>query len=62
MNEIIKNLKEQATEDIMGVPVLDADLFAELVVKECIETIGTFENTTSHEEQMNMLRNHFGVE
>lgn len=61
MNNVIKQLKEQATEDILEVPVLNADLFAMLIVNECIETIGTFENTTSHEEQMTMLKNHFGV-
>lgn len=62
MNNVIEQLKTQATEDIMGVPVLNAELFAKLIVKDCIETIGTFENTTTHEEQMSMLRNHFGVE
>ena len=61
MNKVIEDLKKQATEDILGVKQLDANLFAELIVRECIETIGTFENTTSHKEQMDMLKNHFGV-
>lgn len=62
MNNVIETLKKQATEDILGVPMLNAEMFAKLIVKDCIETICTFENTTSHEEQMIMLRNHFGVE
>lgn len=41
MNSVIKKLKEQATEDIMGVPVLSADLFAELIVQKCISIIET---------------------
>ena len=35
MINVIERLKTQATEDILGVKQLDADLFAELIVKEC---------------------------
>jgi hypothetical protein len=36
--------------------------FAELIVWECVETLGTYENTWTHEEQMTLLKKHFGVE
>lgn len=62
MNTVIEELKKQATEDIMGVPVLNAEIFAELIVKDCIETLGTFENTMTFEEEMSLLKSHFGVE
>ena len=35
MNNVIEDLKKQATEDILGVKQLDANLFAELIVREC---------------------------
>ena len=35
MNNIIKELKEQATEDVLGVPVLNSELFAKLIVQDC---------------------------
>lgn len=35
MNNVIKELKDQATEDILGVKQLNAELFADLIVKEC---------------------------
>ena len=37
MNERIKELINQATDDILGVKVLDKRMFAELIVKECAE-------------------------
>lgn len=59
---VIEKLKQQATEDILGVPVLNANLLATLIVKDCIETLGTFESDWSHERQMVALKTHFGVE
>lgn len=35
MNNVIEKIKAQATEDILGVPVLNAELFAKLIVKDC---------------------------
>jgi hypothetical protein len=37
MNERIQELINQATDDILGVKVLDKRMFAELIVKECAE-------------------------
>lgn len=58
MNDIIKKLKEQATEDIMGVPVLNADLFAELIVRECHHVVFQY---TGPKSALNILE-HFGLE
>lgn len=35
MNSRIQELAQQATQDIMGVPTLDQQKFAELIVWEC---------------------------
>lgn len=35
MNDKYKEFATQATEDILGVPILNQKLFAELMVKEC---------------------------
>lgn len=36
--------------------------FAELIVRECIETLGTYEDHWTHKAQMELLKKHFGVE
>jgi hypothetical protein len=36
MNQHIEHLAQMATQDILGVPVLDQKRFAELIVKECM--------------------------
>ena len=35
MNQRIQELIDQATDDILGVKVLDKHMFAELIVREC---------------------------
>lgn len=63
MNVVIKKLKKQATEDIMGVPVLNAELFAELIVQECAE-IARQQNLEKAERSYMIheaIKEHFGV-
>ena len=36
MNSRLQQLADQATEDILGVPVLNQKQFAELIVQECV--------------------------
>ena len=36
MNARLQQLADQATEDILGMPVLDPERFAQLILKECI--------------------------
>lgn len=59
MNERIKQLAEQATDDILGVKVLDKDRFARLIVEECIEVVG---KNTASPNGVRALMKHFGVE
>jgi len=40
MNERLTKLKTQATEDILGVKVLNEEKFARLVVEECATILG----------------------
>jgi len=35
MNEIINELASKATEDILGVKILNKDVFARLIIEEC---------------------------
>lgn len=69
MNERIKELARQS-QKVIGHTVgrsyeiteLDQEKFAKLIIKECVETLGTFESEFSHEKQMYLLKQHFGVE
>ena len=36
MNKRIRELAEQATDEILGVKILDQKKFAELIVRECV--------------------------
>jgi hypothetical protein len=35
MNEQVQKLLDKATDDIMGVPIVNQELFARLIVEEC---------------------------
>jgi len=75
MSTIIKELKEQATEDILGVPILNAELFAELIIQTCINVCDKVEDEYLNNEELlnnekyavgaavccNTLHKHFGV-
>lgn len=43
MNKRIEELKKLATENIMGVKILNADTFADLIIRECIKILVTKE-------------------
>ena len=63
MNEIINKLKKQATEDILGVPILNAELFAESIIRECAE-IARQQNLEKAERSYMVheaIKDHFGV-
>lgn len=71
MNKLIKELTKQAGINLTPaqfsgvledeVCEFELEKLAELIVCECIETLGTFENTITFEEQMNLLKKHFGI-
>jgi hypothetical protein len=64
MNERIQELINQATDDILGVKVLDKRMFAELIVKECAEVASKV--VVEHEGVdfglVEKCYEHFGVE
>lgn len=39
MNQQIQNLLTKATDDILGVPVVNQELFARLLLEECVTII-----------------------
>ena len=48
MNARLQQLADQATDDILGMPVLDPERFAELIVREC----ANIANINSHQWQV----------
>ena len=36
MNQRLQQLAHQATEDILGIPLLNQERFAQLIVEECV--------------------------
>jgi hypothetical protein len=64
MNERLQELINQATDDILGVKVLDKRMFAELIVKECAEVASKV--VVEHEGVdfglVEKCYEHFGVE
>ena len=75
MNNVTEKLKAQATEDILGVPVLNAELFAKLIIQSCINVCDKVEDEYLNNEELlnnekyaigaavccNALHKHFGV-
>ena len=39
MNSQIKNILEQSTDDILGVPQVDQEKFAKLLIQKCVDVI-----------------------
>jgi hypothetical protein len=60
MNKRIRELAEQATEDILGVKILNQQKFAELIVRECA-TVASMNNHQWGDCGSYVLR-HFEVE
>lgn len=62
----LAELKAQATTDILGVPVLDAELYGRLIVQECIAKYNEWEEHSSDKTSFRMachgVKRHFGVE
>jgi len=59
MNQQIQKLLQQATDDIMGVPVIDHAKFAQLIVRECSDFL---KDTLDDHFAAEQLEEHFGVE
>ena len=54
MSPRIQELAQQATKDIMGVPTLDQQKFAELIIQECCDVVRYVDAVD--------IKRHFGVE
>ena len=58
MNPLFKELMAQATYDVLGVKQIDQQLFAELIVKECMSNL----HLNGYDDALNQVKEHFGVE
>lgn len=57
----IELLAQEATTEILGVPVLDQRRFAELIVRECAEVAGCNGHVSGF-ALGDLIKQHFGVE
>jgi hypothetical protein len=66
MNERINELLKTATEDILGVPVVNHKKFAELIVRKCAKVAWHHTPDTEELEYSHLIKDkilkHFGVE
>jgi len=66
MNDRLQALADQATEDILGVPILNQKLFAELIVRECAEVCDAYgmpDNTSPTAMILSKaIKNKFGID
>jgi hypothetical protein len=71
MNERIRQLAEQAgavkvwewaSDDVLDTKNMDAEKFAELIVRECARVYWNIDDGEIHGEYVNALKKHFGVE
>lgn len=63
MNERYKELATQATDMILGVPILDQKKFAQLIIEECANLFPlTFTDEQYQRRIDKTIRKHFGVE
>ena len=61
-NMRIETFKMIATEDILGVKVLNADKFAKLIIEESAEIVADFVNERTFYYAGPTIRDHFGLE
>ena len=63
---MIQQLLQQATDDIMGVPVVDHTKFAELIVRECLDQLFVSDPNEDFDKGIawsaKQIKEHFGVE
>ena len=63
MNERYKELATQATDMILGVPILDQKKFAQLIIEECANLFPlTFTDEQYQRRIDKTIRKHFGVD
>jgi hypothetical protein len=63
MNERIKELEAQCWEPKQyGPPWFNSQKFAELIVQECARVLWNIDNGELHDEYVESLKKHFGIE
>jgi len=60
-NQRIETLKMLATEDIMGMKILNADIFAKLIIEESAEIVADYLNERTFYYAGPTIRDHFGL-
>ena len=61
MNKKLKELKTQATKDILGVKLLNEEYFARLVVEECAKIVESQDVDSSFKHRMSWaIKEHLG--
>ena len=66
MNPRIQELAQQATEDILGVKVLNQQHFAELIVQECARVLEQQAAVSKNDRESylygaSLIEEHFGI-
>ena len=66
MNKRIKELLDQSTDNILGVPVVNQEKFAELIVEDCLFKVrveaAEYLSPDWRDNLVNNIKEHFGVE
>jgi len=60
-NKRIETFKMLATEDIMGMKILNNDKFAKLIIEESAEIVADFVNERTFYYAGPTIRDHFGL-
>ncbi len=60
-NKRIETFKMLATDDILGVKVLNADKFAKLIIEESAEIVADYVNERTFFYAGPTIRDHFGL-
>ena len=63
MNERIRELLDQSTDNILGMPIVNQEKFAELIVQECINQVEVFNARMDAGPRhiVEAIKQHFGV-
>jgi hypothetical protein len=67
MNQRIQNLIKQCTvqefsDCVGGYETFDQEKFAQLIVQECAQVLWNIDNGELHDEYVESLKKHFGIE
>lgn len=62
MNELIRRIEKESTEDILGVKILNKEKFAELIVRECADLFRLAHTDEQYARRIDKtILKHFGI-